>query len=137
MKILNRLQTYSIEHDRLTLSSESRIENKYHGQKDSIEGAYLSYVKEIKYGKQRKEILDFLDNAIERDSLKYLQAGFHYVFLGRYLRPRIKELPTQLEYYKVVRYSLFELDRDRLIPPHEVPFLKHKDPTRPILHTIK
>jgi len=38
----------------------------------------------------------------------------------------LRLMPTLLEYYKVVKYSLFTLDRDELIPPDEVPFLRYK-----------
>ena len=67
-----------------------------------------------------------MNNAIGKDSTNYSDVGYNYTWVNELLTTSVFKKPTLLEYFKVVRYSLFEKNRDRLLPMEDVPFLKYK-----------
>ncbi|WP_257670967.1 hypothetical protein [Parapedobacter tibetensis] len=122
---LLKLMDYSARFDSYKLSSEK--DSKYIAKRDSVEKLYRAQIQKIKHGPRSSDYLSFLDVAIGRDSAFYSKnLGYNYFHVDVTLNIMRSALPTQLEYYKVVRYSLFEKDKDELLPLKDIPFLRHK-----------
>jgi hypothetical protein len=116
-----RLREYSIEyHKYLKRNDPAVVEIKSARKKK-----YLNQIDKIKNGPNRTLYIEFLDHAIDQDSLKHNnQTWYNYTTPG--LDYSARTSPTRLEYFKVVKYSLFTLDKDELLMPLKVPFLKGK-----------
>lgn len=81
----------------------------------------------IKKGPNRDIYIQFLNDATGKDSLRYQkQIGMHYTYLAPILTHDRKKKPNMFEYLKVVKYSLFTLNKEELILPKDIPFLKGK-----------
>lgn|SRR5690606_5656296 len=122
---LGKLREYSVEYDKYSKTSSS----KFVKEKEKYTKLYKDQLNKIKRGSERHIYIQFLDKATGVDSLKYKnEKGYSYISPENpLLVPRISKMPTLLEYYKVVKYSLFEMDKDELLPPKDVPFLRFKE----------
>lgn len=116
-----RLGEYSIKYDayhRVFPNSDPQNEQKY-------EKKYKDQIQKIKNGINKNQYLAFLDKAIGTDSLKHKnQIGYNYTYYNELLTHDRRKMPNRLEYFKVVKYSLFTLNRDELVLPKDVPFLR-------------
>lgn len=122
-KQLMYLLDYAVKYDKY-----AQLSDKYEQQKNEAKQQYDDLVRRIKYGANRSQFIDFLDTATGIDSLQYSgKKGYNYTYSHSLHSPRISRMPTLLEYYKVVKYSLFEMDKDELLPPKDVPFLRFKE----------
>lgn len=128
--VLWELRDYSIEFDTYSMVAERN--ERYIAQRDSIGKRYKDLVREIKYGPRKDRFLAFLDQATGPDSVRHgAMMGYNYMFVNEILSIRRSKLPTLLEYYKAVRYSLFEKDEDMLLHMRDIPFLKYKAEANP------
>ncbi|MCS3556180.1 MULTISPECIES: hypothetical protein [unclassified Sphingobacterium] len=124
---LSRLRNYSIKYDTHVQS----MPTKYPEEMKIAEKKYRDQINKIKNGSNKALYLKFLDKATGIDSLKYKDVpGMNYIAMNTVEMQVIRSLPTQLEYYKVVKYSLFILNKDELIRPENVPFLRYKEKLR-------
>lgn len=122
---LLKLRDYSIAYD--DYSKMFNKNEKYRRKRDSVELLYRGQIRKIKYGPLREEVLVFLNNATKRDSALYNHAAmYNYKSYDQLLTVNPREIPTLLEYYKAVMYSLFEQDKDELLHMRDIPFLKYK-----------
>ena len=118
-----RLREYSIKYYGYKEVSDSKARDR----KDSVTKKYRDQIHKIKNGPNRKLYLKFLNNAIEEDSSKYKdEIGYNYTYYNPLLTYDRREMPTMLEYFKVVRYCLFEKNKNELVPPDQIPFLNQK-----------
>lgn len=101
--------------------------NKFDEQRSKFNKLYRDQIYKIKHGTHRAVYKEFLDKATGIDSLKYKnEKGYEYTYTFSLVSRRIDTMPTLLEFFKVVKYSLFTLDKEELLPPKDVPFLKYK-----------
>lgn len=121
---LLKLRDYSLNYD--IYSGISKRNKEYIPKRDSAEVRYENQIKLIKFGPQKDQFLAFLNRAIEIDSALYRNIGYNYTRTDDYLTEGLLQKPTLLEYYKAVRYSLFEKDSNRLLPMEDIPFLRYK-----------
>ncbi|RXF68849.1 hypothetical protein [Arcticibacter tournemirensis] len=122
---LHQLREYSLAYD--TYSRMSVKYKEYKSRRDSAEIRYRKQIKLIKFGPKKNQFLAFLNKAIEKDSALYRnRVGYNYTMADESTTESPLKKPTLLEYYKVVRYSLFEKDSNRLLPMEDIPFLKYK-----------
>ncbi len=127
---LHRLRDYSLAYD--TYSRMSVKHKEYISKRDSAEIRYRKQIKIIKFGPKKDQFLAFLNKAIEKDSALYRnKVGYNYTMADESTTEGLLKKLTLLEYYKVVRYSLFEKDSNRLLPMEDIPFLKYKLQIRP------
>lgn len=101
--------------------------SKFDEQRSKFEKMYRDQIKKIKHGPDRDLYIQYLNTATGRDSLKYRDNKGHPYFNYYTITARIDRMPTLLEYYKVVKYSLFTMDKEELIHPRDVPFLRYRD----------
>ena len=124
---LLKLRNYSIDYGGYAeIDSATLKERNLNEKKEEAENKYRDQLAKIKNGPDRDLYVNFLNKATGVDSVKHNYPGFNYTYLNPIMVHSLKLMPTLLEYYKVVKYSLFTLDRDELIPPDEVPFLQYK-----------
>ncbi|WP_333625764.1 hypothetical protein [Sphingobacterium siyangense] len=130
---LDRLRDYSLQYDKYKQYNLEKFVNekeKYtelYSKRAKYAKLYKEQIYKIKYGPKRHIYIRYLDKAIGVDSAKYKEEkGFEYTFVFSLVSRRSDTMPTLFEYYKVVKYSLFTLDKEELLPPKEVPFLKYK-----------
>jgi len=124
---LSRLRNYSIKYDTHVQS----MPTKYPEEMKIAEKKYRDQINKIKNGSNKALYLKFLDKATGVDSLKYKDVpGMNYIYMNIVEMQVIRSLPTELEYYKVVKYSLFTLNKEDLIRPENVPFLQYKEKLR-------
>lgn len=118
-----RLAEYSSQYDIFYQSMPTK-----HPDKMKIaEKKYKDQIAKIKNGPNKIKYIQFLEKATGIDSLKYKnEKGYKYTSYGPWLQVRLSQMPTMLEYFKVVKYSLFTLNKEELIQPKDVPFLKYK-----------
>jgi len=122
-KQLMYLLNYAVEYDKF-----AQLSDKYKQQKNEARQRYVDMIKQIKHGPNREKIENFLNKATGIDSIQYRdKKGYSYTYSHSLHIPRISKMPTLLEYYKVVKYSLFDMDRDELLPPKDIPFLRYKE----------
>lgn len=128
---LDKLRQYSVEYDLyFNIESNSRDEDK----KKEVNNLYRQQVEKIKNGPNKEEFEHFLKNAIQKDSLKYKERRrYNYTFVSPLIVYRSEQLPTALDYYKVVYLSLFIEKKDRLLPPEHFDFLRGKKPALDII----
>jgi len=124
---LTRLCGYSMKYDEFVQLPRE----KYGKQIDKFEKLYRDQIKKIKHGADRDLYIAFLDKATGPDSLKYKGPNdmpYPYVhFYTTSSKRRMHKMPTRIEYYKVVKYSLFTIDKEELTHPRDVPFLRFKE----------
>ncbi|MGJ1266554.1 hypothetical protein ACR78G_05135 [Sphingobacterium spiritivorum] len=124
---LSLLRNYSIDYDTHIQSQPT----KYPDKLKVTEKKYRDQINKIKRGPYKELYVKFLDKAIGIDSLKYKKIpGMNYIAMNPVEMQVLKSLPTELEYFKVVKYSLFTLDKEELVRPENVPFLKYKEKLR-------
>lgn len=124
---LSRLRIYSIKYDTHVQS----MPTKYPEEMKIAKKKYRDQINKIKNGSNKALYLEFLDKATGIDSLKYKDIpGMNYIAMNTVEMQVIRSLPNQLEYYKVVKYSLFTLNKEDLIRPENVPFLQYKEKLR-------
>lgn len=124
---LSRLRIYSIKYDTHVQS----MPTKYPEEMKIAEKKYRDQINKIKNGSNKALYLKFLDKATGVDSLKYKDVpGMNYIYMNIVEMQVIRSLPTELEYLKVVKYSLFTLNKEDLIRPENVPFLQYKEKLR-------
>ena len=129
-KELYTLRNYSIAFDRLERFPKNS--STYTVKKDSIEELYRDQIYKIKHGPQRSQFLSFLNTAVEKDSTQYRAfLGFNYTYIDETQSIRRSMLPTLLEYFNVVKYSLFDQDKEELLPLDDILFLRHKANPQP------
>lgn len=118
-----KLREYAIEYDIYGKTNDP----KYIEKKNIATRKYNDQIHKIKNGSNKTEYLRFLDIATGVDSAKYKNnVGFNYTDISTnpFLTNNIKKRPTMLEYFKVVKYSLFTLNKNELVLPKDVPFLR-------------
>ncbi|MBE8721908.1 hypothetical protein [Sphingobacterium pedocola] len=124
---LSHLCGYSMKYDEFVQLPRA----KYGEQIDKFEKLYRDQIKKIKHGPDRDLYFEFLEKATGPDSLKYKVGSgmpFPYVYFYTLLsKSRVDKMPTRIEYYKVVKYSLFTKDKEELIHPRDIPFLRYKE----------
>lgn len=121
---LIRLSEYSNNYDRY----RQLPKEKYGEQIVKFEKLYRDQIKKIKHGPDRELYTQYLKTATGADSLKYKDKhAVPYVYIYSILTQRTDRMPTLLEFYKVVNYSLFTMDMEELIPPRDIPFLRYKE----------
>ncbi|MBD1434722.1 hypothetical protein H8B06_17990 [Sphingobacterium sp. DN00404] len=117
------LLDYAVKYDKY-----AQLSDKYEQQKNEAKKQYVDMVNQIKRGPNREKFVNFLNKAIGVDSVQYKdKKGYSYTYNHSLHNPRISKMPTLLEYYKVVKYSLFDMDKDELLPPKDIPFLRYKE----------
>lgn len=122
-----RLRDYSITYDTYAQSKPT----KYPEELKVAEKKYRDQINKIKKGPNKDKYIKYLNKATGVDSLKYKNTpGMYYISLNPVELQRVKALPTQLEYFKVVKYSLFTQNKEDLIRPENVPFLAYKEKIR-------
>ena len=87
----------------------------------------MDQINYIKKGPNRAIYIQFLNDATGQDSLRYQkQIGMHYTYLVPIRTHNIGNMPNMFEYLKAVKYSLFTLNKEELLLPKDIPFLKGK-----------
>ncbi|MGJ1263115.1 hypothetical protein [Sphingobacterium spiritivorum] len=116
-----RLREYSINYDAYKHLKDSDAATK----KNEYTKKYFNLINKIKNGPNRALYIQFLNDATGIDSLKSKNdIGYNYTYYVGILTHRRTKMPTRLEYFKVVKYSLFTMNKDELIQPKDVPFLR-------------
>ena len=117
-----RLREYSINYDAYKDLKDPDTADK----KNQYTKKYFDQINKIKNGPNRALYIQFLNDATGIDSLKSKGVvGYNYTYHnGLLATPEFKKMPTRLEYFKVVKYSLFTMNKDELIQPKDVPFLR-------------
>ncbi|MGJ1360913.1 hypothetical protein ACR79B_03465 [Sphingobacterium spiritivorum] len=117
-----RLREYSINYDAYKDLKDPDAADK----KNQYTKKYFDQINKIKNGPNRALYIQFLNDATGIDSLKSKSVvGYNYTYHnGLLATPEFKKMPTRLEYFKVVKYSLFTMNKDELIQPKDVPFLR-------------
>lgn len=116
-----QLRDYSANFDAYRKSKR----HKYSELKEGHRKKYKAQIDKIKRGPNRNFYIQFLDEATGKDSLEYKnQIGMHYTYANPIMVHRLRNMTTMFEYLKVVKYSLFTLDKEELLLPDDVPFLK-------------
>jgi len=131
IKELYKLRDYSLDFDQIKRSNNLSVTRK-----DSIEKLYRNQIEKIKYGPQRDQFLKFLNYAIEENPSNYQMFGFNYTHDNELRSVRRNQLPTLLEYLRAVRYSLFEMNKEELLPMGDTPFLRYKKDIKPRIDNI-
>ncbi|WP_400263086.1 hypothetical protein ACFX5U_08465 [Sphingobacterium sp. SG20118] len=118
---LHRLRVYSANYD----AYREFNQHEYAEVKEGHRKKYIDQIDKIKRGPNRDLYIQFLDEATGKDSLEYKnQIGMHYTYANPIMVHRRKNMTNMFEYLKVVKYSLFTMDKDELLLPNDVPFLK-------------
>ncbi|EEI92234.1 hypothetical protein HMPREF0765_2161 [Sphingobacterium spiritivorum ATCC 33300] len=116
-----RLREYSINYDAYKDLKDPDAAIK----KNEYTKKYFDQINKIKNGPNRELYIQFLNEATGIDSLKSKNdIGYNYTYYVGILTHRRIKMPTRLEYFKVVKYSLFTMNKDELIQPKDVPFLR-------------
>lgn len=124
---LLKLRDFSIKYDTYIQS----MPTKHPEAMKEAEKNYRNQIDLIKNGPNRNLFIKFLDKATGVDSLKYKDMpAMNYIYMSTVEMQKLSALPNLLEYYKVVKYSLFTLNKEELFRPEEVPFLKYKEKLR-------
>jgi len=119
----DKLRTYSIKYD----AYRELNEPEYAERKKAHKKKYMDQINYIKKGPNRAIYIQFLNDATGKDSLRYQkQIGMHYTYLVPIRTHNIGNMPNMFEYLKAVKYSLFTLNKEELILPKDIPFLKGK-----------
>jgi hypothetical protein len=124
---LLKLRDFSIKYDTYIKS----MPTKHPEAMKEVEKNYRNQIDIIKNGPNRNLFIKFLDKATGADSLKYKDMpAMNYIYMSTVEMQKLSALPNLLEYYKVVKYSLFTLNKEELVRPEKVPFLKYKEKLR-------
>ncbi len=86
--------------------------------------AYLVAIQQIKATSARKKYLDYFDHAFLYELAYLKRNSIPYSYVNPQNPQREKDTVSFLDYLKIVKYSLFELNRDNLVALNEVPFIK-------------
>lgn len=118
---LHRLRVYSANYD----AYREFNQHEYAEVKKKHREKYLDQIDKIKRGPDRNLYIQFLDEATGKDSLEYKnEIGMHYTYANPIMVHRRTNMTNMFEYLKVVKYSLFTMDKEELLLPNDVPFLK-------------
>lgn len=121
---LQKLRRYSIDYDLYT----NRLTGaQYEEKRIKAVELYKQQIQKISQGPENVKFEAFLKNAIEKDSVSLRnQTRYNYTVISRAHIFPANQLPTRLDYYKVVYYSLFVKKANELLPHEHFDFLRDK-----------
>lgn len=122
-----RLWKEKIEYDKVVYIQENypKISKKEHQKEDALK-AYLRTISEIKQNKST--YLAFINDVIANHQNELSESRGFYTYVDpllSYFDPGLN-IKT-VDFFKIVRFSLFEANLDRLPPLGEVPFMNKKE----------
>lgn len=129
-KKLFELRTLKVKYES-TLNSEKNDTRRL--------GSYKAYKRAVAEIKSKPDIyLTFIDNALlyHREHLEKVAIPYNYYHKGLSNHdPNIKQ--SGYNYFKIIKYSLFETGMDELADLRDVPFIKIKEWRRPTYEDLE
>lgn len=121
---LENLRFYSIDYD---LYTNRLKDEEYEEKRIRAVQLYTQQIQKISQGPQSAKFEAFLKDAIERDSVSLnKRTRYNYLWVSPAFVFPADQLPTNLDYYKVVYYSLFVKKANELLPHEHFDFLRDK-----------
>lgn len=105
------------------------LEKKFPEGIDSLYSKYQSLAKRLKNKENKKVYLDYINKVLASNDPMLEKA---YVGIYTYINPLSPDFRPNLsinlaKYYKIVKYSLYERNKDILLPLNDIPFMQNEN----------
>lgn len=105
------------------------IRKKFPEGIDSLYSKYQSLAKRLKNKENKKVYLDYINKVLASNDPMLEKA---YVGIYTYINPLSPDFRPNLsinlaKYYKIVKYSLYERNKDILLPLNDIPFMQNEN----------
>lgn len=132
-KSLDALAQLKVEYDKAVYLEEKN--DNLNSVKSLDE--YLAYIHVIKTNPVRSKVLDYIDQVMRRES-NYAKKTFqYYSYIDKTIPMDRSKIISNYDFYKIVKYYLFEKDMDRLPQLKDVSIIEVKQWKTPAASDIR